>query len=1298
MKPIRFAVAGLLAAMFIFSGCETDDGADQALGTFALDPSSEEYPESDGKGGDGNVLNVPADYASIQQAIDAAGNGDSVQVASGLYDENLVMKWGVSVAGDSQAMPVLYGTVKFENIEDSQLTHFVLDGILDGSSGTGVYMANSAARVEAVTVRNFTTGIAVVGPLGMSEVTRCEVSNCSAIGILVDGIAGAAVTNSIVTGCESGIAVEQTAGAVSDVAIVNCNVLACGFGGSGAALALAVDTGCSAFNNIVVGNALGYFCGPFSCNADFNIVWGNSVNYELLSLPGINDITKDPRFANWAEGDYHLMFDSPAIDAGTLELFASTDKDGYDRPQGHGVDIGAYEYVVSNKAITLAINEIMANPVDESTGEFVELYNYGTDPMEAAGLTIDDGDSKDVLVGFQDGASQVPAGGYAVILDPGYAGQYDIPAGTILLTVASTATIGSGLSNSDPVMLRDPTGNLLVDSYSYPFNAGNGVSVEKDSAEDGDIKTNWKASPCGFTPGAQNCASLPPNVSKDVYIAINEVMANPLDEGTGEYIELFNFADEAIDVGNFRLSDGDATSTIAGWQGGTTLLLPGEYGLILDPDYAGEYDIPSETVLLAPSSGTKIGNGVATNDPITLFDETGLTVIDSCTHNFNPGNGKAIEKVDFTIGDIQSNWVTSPCGATPGKANCAYEQGLDPVTGVTLAITEVMANPLDEDTGEFVELYNYGDKAVDVSGFRLSDGDAEDNVWGFGGGPAIVPPGAYAVILDAEYAGEYDIPAGAVLLTTDNTTIGNGLSTNDTVVLRSESAAVIVDSFMFPFNPGNGISAEKIALVVGDVPQNWTASTCMSSPGQTNCVAGGEVSNVATSTLVVTEVMANPLNEGTGEFVELYNAGSAPADAAGMYFSDGTNLEALQAFAGGSTVIQPGAFAVILDAGYDAAYTIPVDAVLLTTGDATLGNGLSTSDLVTLFEKDGATQVSSFSFPYNPGNGKSIEKMTMNGADVSPNWKTSTCKISLGDSNDGASPGDRNCVDPYGDITGTSALGQPCPNGAADCFSGLCAVELLSGLSYCTADCSADECPLDFQCVLTGDVNYPWICEPTAATCENLCTTGEKVCVDGQTYALCADHNGDGCTEFGGETACVAWGVCDGGDCVLGPAPGVLLNEVLYDATGADTNTYVELWAPPGLMLDGLTLVGINGSNGAVYNAIGLTGVVPADGYFVISHPESTGAVAAAADMLDKDVDYQNGPDSIELRWGTDVVDALGYGAFDQTETFAGEGLPAEDVGAGHSLGRDALHTDTDDNAADFYECVNPTPGTDNDC
>lgn len=155
-----------------------------------------------------------------------------------------------------------------------------------------------------------------------------------------------------------------------------------------------------------------------------------------------------------------------------------------------------------------------------------------------------------------------------------------------------------------------------------------------------------------------------------------------------------------------------------------------------------------------------------------------------------------------------------------------------------------------------------------------------------------------------------------------------------------------------------------------------------------------------------------------------------------------------------------------------------------------------------------------------------------------------------------------------------------------------------------------------------------------------------------------------------------------------------LISEAFYDAVGTDNGLlFVELYGTPGTSLDGMTLEGVNGADGAVGPVVTLAGVIPADGLFVVADDASGGGTLVAGADLIASFDFQNGPDSIVLRSGAMVLDALGYGVFASGEVFAGEGSPAPDPAAGASLARRFADLDTNDNAADFVALDVPTPG-----
>lgn len=212
-------------------------------------------------------------------------------------------------------------------------------------------------------------------------------------------------------------------------------------------------------------------------------------------------------------------------------------------------------------------------------------------------------------------------------------------------------------------------------------------------------------------------------------IVINEVMANALDEDTGEFIELFNTGSEPVDVLNWQFTDGDATDIIQPFRGRGTTVSPKGYALILDAEYADEYDLPPDAVLLT-TKNTTLGNGLQTNDPITLFDESGTTVIDTYSHPFNPKNGISAERVDVTVGDLPENWKASldPSGATPGRENSVSglpppsEEGEPQAPLRRILITEIMHSP-DTKAGqtEWIELFNPNPYPVPLGRWRMED-------------------------------------------------------------------------------------------------------------------------------------------------------------------------------------------------------------------------------------------------------------------------------------------------------------------------------------------------------------------------------------------------------------------------------------------------------------------------------------------------------------------------------------------------------------------------------------------------
>jgi len=157
-------------------------------------------------------------------------------------------------------------------------------------------------------------------------------------------------------------------------------------------------------------------------------------------------------------------------------------------------------------------------------------------------------------------------------------------------------------------------------------------------------------------------------------------------------------------------------------------------------------------------------------------------------------------------------------------------------------------------------------------------------------------------------------------------------------------------------------------------------------------------------------------------------------------------------------------------------------------------------------------------------------------------------------------------------------------------------------------------------------------------------------------------------------------------------AQSVVINEIYYDGPGTDAGCFTEILGPAGTDLTGWTLVGVNGSDGLPYRTIVLDGmVIPADGRLVIAQD----ATVPDYDYIDVGVDWQNGPDEVELYEGGGYIDGICYGEAALLSCEGGTWGP--DVVSGMSISRCPDGFDSNNNAEDTEETT-PTPGETNAC
>jgi hypothetical protein len=77
-------------------------------------------------------------------------------------------------------------------------------------------------------------------------------------------------------------------------------------------------------------------------NGRYNLFVGPTISSAVTQ--DSNLISGEARFVNPGGGDFHLTAESPAVNSGSSSGAPAFDHDGVPRPQGSGVDIGAYEF------------------------------------------------------------------------------------------------------------------------------------------------------------------------------------------------------------------------------------------------------------------------------------------------------------------------------------------------------------------------------------------------------------------------------------------------------------------------------------------------------------------------------------------------------------------------------------------------------------------------------------------------------------------------------------------------------------------------------------------------------------------------------------------------------------------------------------------------------------------------------------------------------------------------------------------------------------------------------------------
>ncbi len=285
------------------------------------------------------ALQVPDDYGTIQEAIEAAENGDLILVAPGLYLENIDFL-GKAITVQSTGGPhvtVIDGSARTLGFEFGSVVIFAsgegLDSVLDGFTLTG-----GSGSAPGDLTHGGGVYCTFSGPTIQNNIIRQNSVMGAGGGMYLLASQGAVLVNNVLF--------ENMAGAYAGIILLDCsnitlthNTLSRNESFSGA----------GGFSNM----------GSILTTMTNTIVWENSdseiedstgtlvVSYSIVEggWPGLGNLNQDPMFSDPDNGDYHLQLGSAAIDAGTNDApeLPSHDFEGDLRPQCDVVDIGADE-------------------------------------------------------------------------------------------------------------------------------------------------------------------------------------------------------------------------------------------------------------------------------------------------------------------------------------------------------------------------------------------------------------------------------------------------------------------------------------------------------------------------------------------------------------------------------------------------------------------------------------------------------------------------------------------------------------------------------------------------------------------------------------------------------------------------------------------------------------------------------------------------------------------------------------------------------------------------------------------
>jgi len=352
-----------------------------------------------------------------------------------------------------------------------------------------------------------------------------------------------------------------------------------------------------------------------------------------------------------------------------------------------------------------------------------------------------------------------------------------------------------------------------------------------------------------YTPSGE----LPGPSSRFTPLVISEIMYHPKERGdgvSGEFIEIYNADAVSQDLTGYRIS-GSVDFAFPDGQlvpaGGFVVVArdPVEFGVLypgveaLGP-FAGTNNLPNDGGLV------RLRNGWGA---VLLEVEYGTEPPWSAAAD-GAGCSLVLSRPSYGEGDVRAWGASRFVGGSPGAMETQGSEALDAVM-----INEFLAHTDDPEV-DYVELFNYSDVAVDVSGCFLTD-DPSTNRFRIPNGTIIPSRG---------------------LLAFDQNQLGYRLdATGETLFLVHSNGTRVLDAVRFGPQE-NGVASGRSPDGSPDIRR------------LSELTPGSENAPFRLCEVVINEIMYHPISDDDeDEFVELHNRSAAAVDLSGWSLSDGVD-------------------------------------------------------------------------------------------------------------------------------------------------------------------------------------------------------------------------------------------------------------------------------------------------------------------------------------------------------------------------------------------------------------------------